>query len=1016
MADFVQVDSGQTLSVFQKPGEDIRISTSNSESIFTFGSFRFEKNTDTNSLSADTRALSFDSYGTLDNLNAGDGLEEISFNVDNRDLNLKKTDPLSYAYFSSFYTNVAESINNINKDYPYAILAYKNGLSYTILDYENILISSNNYNSSFKIPYSVVKNQGGVLVNSGFSDKPTLFNDTEKFSIQLSGSSDNEEHEIVSYEFIPSSGNNTSFMKFVISGRLFKESTTSGETYTNPVYIRPTKKRLNNYLSSLSRLQKQILIEGEFLIPSAEEPDTDVLRDFIWPKNIDGFNPDNKGESFNDFVKEILTASELVDDSKTSIMIRTMIPENFLEQDNEDLDYSKLIETYSVEFDKIKQFIDTISFAHTVEYKEEESVPKKFMVQLSNLLGWELSSSFNEKDLFEYIVGDVENNKSLSSVNTEIWKRILVNIIWLFKKKGTRDALQFIFKLIGAPECLINLNEFVYDIKESFVKENPIKNSSFSPSQGQNNLVTIPDTLSQGGPSKINENGYINYDYSQFIFQEGGQGRGDGQNYINQWRPEFDPVKRVDNVKVQVGTEEFYGTENIVNTKEVTISISPADAIECDLLNWLKSTDVCWYWGTIDKDPLGRTELDPDKFAFSALTVPFEYLPKDCSYICKECIEDMDFAEFSEWIYANSIDPRTRKTIDQNHTSFWYQELKNVYLLYYYANNPRSNRLTFRSLEFFIDLMEVQFADYFFQLIPATTIFQGTGIEYRNTLFNRQKFVYKEGINDGSEFQTEFTPPLESEITPIIPKSEVPSSNKAPLNIINVSGRLNANVGMKLNPILAVSSIPKNIKMELNPISLKSGVERNVSSEYYSLEPFDFVVAKYKWNPSNGQDLDTRSGLSMSSEPSLNENYIGWSRGNTIPSSPSRWVGGTQEKPFLLWGGDVIVSEGGFESVLIDFKTISENIMDPKFFIQLRAFWYNGIEDGNVEISLQTYLGGEMIPGGFQNKDFVNVGGVEIGSDSIISNITDTNNSADNNGQEAGLIEYDRATKTGKLT
>ncbi len=93
-----------------------------------------------------------------------------------------------------------------------------------------------------------------------------------------------------------------------------------------------------------------------------------------------------------------------------------------------------------------------------------------------------------------------------------------------------------------------------------------------------------------------------------------------------------------------------------------------------------------------------------------------------------------------------------------------------------------------------------------------------------------------------------------------------------------------------------------------------------------------------------------------------------------------------------------------------------KNIIDPKFFIQLRAFWYNGIEDGNVEISLQTYLGGEMIPGGFENKDFVNVGGVEIGSDSIISNITDTNNSADNNGQEAGLIEYDRATKTGKLT
>ncbi len=95
MADFVQIDSGQTLSVFQKPGEDIRIPTSKSESLFTFGSFKFQKNTDSDSLSADTRALSFGSYGTLDNLNITKDLENISFSVDNRELKFKKTNPIN---------------------------------------------------------------------------------------------------------------------------------------------------------------------------------------------------------------------------------------------------------------------------------------------------------------------------------------------------------------------------------------------------------------------------------------------------------------------------------------------------------------------------------------------------------------------------------------------------------------------------------------------------------------------------------------------------------------------------------------------------------------------------------------------------------------------------------------------------------------------------------------------------------------------------------------------------------
>ena len=66
MSDFVKINSGQTLSVFQKPGEDIRFPTSNSDSLFTFGSFKIQKNTSSDSLSADTKSLSFGSFGTLE--------------------------------------------------------------------------------------------------------------------------------------------------------------------------------------------------------------------------------------------------------------------------------------------------------------------------------------------------------------------------------------------------------------------------------------------------------------------------------------------------------------------------------------------------------------------------------------------------------------------------------------------------------------------------------------------------------------------------------------------------------------------------------------------------------------------------------------------------------------------------------------------------------------------------------------------------------------------------------------
>jgi hypothetical protein len=69
-------------------------------------------------------------------------------------------------------------------------------------------------------------------------------------------------------------------------------------------------------------------------------------------------------------------------------------------------------------------------------------------------------------------------------------------------------------------------------------------------------------------------------------------------------------------------------------------------------------------------------------------------------------------------------------------------------------SNPQSHRLTFHKLQPFLDLIELNFSTYVEQLIPATTIFDTQGTIIRNTVFNRQKFVYKPGLNDGSEFRT----------------------------------------------------------------------------------------------------------------------------------------------------------------------------------------------------------------------------------------------------------------------
>ena len=722
-------DTANTLSIFYRPGEDIRLLNSSSPSIFTFGDFRIYTDDVSDPLSAGTLGVNFGSFSTLESLKGVNLNPPTAYSISPNELNLNPSDSYSYAYFGSFYTEVANAINSVINNFPYAMLAYDYGTGITIYDYTtNYNNSTNQKSSTFKIPYSALTNQGGVIINSNNSiDYLSLASDYSQFAVQMGSTTITAQTPTIEIKGFLFSANTSNYLEFSIND--FLDGVT-GATSTLPIYIRPTKERLANFKFTLSELEYNMLYGFKLKTLDLETDILEVENDFVWPKTIDGFNPDTYGIAFDNFKKSMLKAAADTDDAKTNILVKTVIPENYLELDSQQQIYTSLVQTYGHEFDEIKKYIDGIAFAHTITYNKIENVPDKFLKKLSNLLGWNLSDSFSELDLFQYLAGNADGkDKSYSYYNLEIWRRILININWLYKKKGTRDAIQFIFKLLGAPECLLRFDEFVYKINQTFSQDSLIPTAG-----GQVSDLSILDA------NKINENGYINYPASEYIFQEGGFGRGNGDAYINQWKPVFEPLSQVDNTKVVVGEDVVFGSENIINTKEVCIGLDPAQAIECDVFQFYQMSGTCWLWGSFAPP-------------FSSLTVPFEYTV-DCDVIQPDNITGMTFAQYIEHIYTNSINPQNRKVLGNTDTSSFYPSLRNAYLNYYMWSNPQSHRLTFHKLQPFLDLIEVNFNTYIKQVIPATTIFDCEGTIIRNTVFNRQKFVYKPGINDGSEFRT----------------------------------------------------------------------------------------------------------------------------------------------------------------------------------------------------------------------------------------------------------------------
>jgi hypothetical protein len=820
--------SADSLSIWSNVGQDKRQPVTSVDSIFTFGDFRISRNQDLDILDNNAFSGGFSSYSTLNNL-SGSNFDAIQvLNTKSNELNPDPRNPNAYSYFSSYYSQVAQAINNIILNFPYAILV-NNPSANTVFNYsENAFTEV----STFSIPISALTNQGGVIYASGNSsgNSYSLYDNYDEFAIEIVSGASNSgiTYLINNFSYTPGS---SGYLTFEINGHLIGTGTTA--TTTVPLWIRPSPARYGTFKRGLSNLEYQLFFDGNFLVPD-EETDTFENENIDWPRSIDGFNPDIYGSNYTAYTTTILRHCSKIDEIKTNWMIRTMIPENYLELDSSSETYRNLVAVYAEEFDAIKQYIDGLAYAHTTTYNNLENIPNKFLGRLSKLLGWKHVNLFSDADIFEYLATEDDSGKTLEDYNFQLWKNILININWLYKKKGTRNALQFIFKLIGAPDSLVNINEFVYKI-----------NQALPPNSGQTQSL------------KINSNGFINYNSSNYAFQEGGEGRGNGDAYIQQWRPEFDPIKEVDNLKIYTG-DTILGTEHLVNSKEFIIELSPASAIENDSLEWYQLSYLSA--GT------SNSSLPPYYQLLTASTV----MPNN--------ITGMTIAEWLDYVYVKNISITRRKIIgiENDKHNYHYPNLKNVYLTYYYWNSgEQSNRLNFRKLEKFLDLIEYDLSAFVEQLLPATTILEGVGKIYRNTLFNRQKFVYQPGINDGSEFQKRLPPDLNPVISATTVSMILSNLETLPIYASSVEGVVPSQNTSTVYASNVDSEVSSGYDLDINQFAISATFSSTQNRRINFANTFNGLVIHY---PTNGiLQLDSSSfvtGLTNSTTQITNINSI----------------------------------------------------------------------------------------------------------------------------------------------
>jgi hypothetical protein len=641
----------------------------------------------------------------------------------------------------------------------------------------------------------------------------------KKYVLYLNGS-----QYPVNYLFPTNSSSTT--LKLIVDGNPFSGAPSSSDY----LVIRPNDFESNKVFNlDFDPVEKFLLnrqitpaYTAQFTVPREQEDGSYILTTELvtWPR-AGLWNLDISSVSFDNYLTQINDFAVNLDGYSTNIISRFLTTGALKEFDTPDQRFEKLIQLYGRSFDETKAFIGALGNINSIHYTPKNDIPSQLLKNLAQTLGWITNfSPISQEELLQAVFTTQPNTfpglqlgPTPEEINYQFYRNLILNSAYLFKSKGTRKSIECLLRMAGAPEALIDFNEYVY------VADQRINMSEFDqqfaeistgvvlqqiPVLQTNNVFSIQGIQYTGFTTSstnltvlATRNDFPVDDFGcpkmpipteSYFFQIGGgwfestpQHRmpefavptnqvftGNNPNYQTQLLPfnygeeylyryryfpymdlGFKLRKVAENKKSWVDTtpflrSSFEGNFNayytvgeeclVLNVKNVDIMMNPAQGLVYDV--WSMSRDTNY---PIPEQGLFYTPPSP-------CNIPNPY-PKlggvDWTTIIPKP-KTKTFFEFAQTFWRNMINTRNRQFITDGKTG-GYPTLQSIYWSYLEsltnAGIPNNN-FTYQTMIDFVNGMGDYWIRMVEQMVPATTIWN-TGVKLENSIFHRQKFVWR---------------------------------------------------------------------------------------------------------------------------------------------------------------------------------------------------------------------------------------------------------------------------------
>ena len=398
--------------------------------------------------------------------------------------NFDLTEVTNFTTYGSMVKRISTSVETIISKFPAALEvtfmdeSYKTGDTATNIVYNQITNETNfdlivsRIRNPFDIDFSVNATRNLQLREIQVSELRNMTTQYAKYSLYYNG---------VGYDvkqIVPTNSTSSGTLKIYVNGNPFSGQTSS----TDDIIVRPNDHEVNRVFSvDLDEVQRFLLnrnispiYTATFKVPMESEDGSYYINNenVTWPL-MGSWNLDILTNSFTVYLTTLNDISASFDSYQTNLVSRFLTTDSFREFDTVDQKVQKVLQIYGRSFDETKKFINALAYMNSVNYNSGNDIPSQLLKNLAQTLGWAtnitpisnddfLNSVFGQKNNDTSSFAGVSQSQTPDELNYNYYNNLILNSAYLFKSKGTRKSIETLMRMIGAPDALVEFNEYIY--------------------------------------------------------------------------------------------------------------------------------------------------------------------------------------------------------------------------------------------------------------------------------------------------------------------------------------------------------------------------------------------------------------------------------------------------------------------------------------------------------------------------------------------------------------------------